>query len=87
MAYDPVRRVTVIVDGDETREWDGIDWVLRDTGGLPALSGRRMVYDESRAVMVMFGGSSAGSLNGDTWEWDGAAWSLGSTIGPPCVGQ
>lgn len=38
-------------------------------------SGHRMVFDQMRGVVVLFGGWSASEQYlGDTWTWDGRAW-------------
>jgi len=41
-----------------------------------------MVYDASRRVVLMFGGSGAATL-GDLWSWNGTRWARLSTSGPP----
>ncbi|MBL8880557.1 MAG: immunoglobulin domain-containing protein [Phycisphaerales bacterium] len=41
-----------------------------------------MVFDSARGVVVLFGGSDAAGLDGETWEWNGANWTLRSTTGP-----
>jgi hypothetical protein len=33
-----------------------------------------MAYDSDRHVTVLFGGTDAIGLNGETWEWDGTTW-------------
>ena len=48
----------------------------------PARSGHAMVYDASRSVVLMFGGSGTGTL-GDLWAWNGTRWARLSTSGPP----
>ena len=37
-------------------------------------AGHRMVLDEARAQVVLFGGCDASSCASDTWVWDGARW-------------
>lgn len=87
MAYDSVRQVVVLFSGssasygwcwDETWEWDGMNWTLRDFD-RPGRRGAALAYDSTRAVTVLFGGrdSNASYLN-DTWEWDGTNW-----VAPP----
>jgi hypothetical protein len=44
-----------------------------------------MVYDSSRGVSVLFGGTRTGSpsgTNGETWAWDGTGWSQLASSGP-----
>jgi hypothetical protein len=85
MAYDPVRRVTVLFGGversgtttNDTWEYDGNTWVRR----LVAASspdrpspryGHAMAFDPVSQRVIMAGGNLSG-----TWAWDGAvgAWS------------
>src|SRR5207248_332773 len=52
---------------DDTWTWDGASWIDRTGGGLRP-SGHdtpRMVYDEARREVVLFGGSNLQ----DTWLW------------------
>ena len=95
MAYDSVRRSSVLVGGfpfnetpsnyfGDTWGWDGTRWtLLADEAHGP---GRRgdcgLAFDEVRGVLVLFGGylSGTGSL-GDTWEWNGSAWARRSAGG------
>jgi hypothetical protein len=92
MAYDPIRRVTVLFGGEsypgnirlnDTWTWDGTTWNLVHSGGPPARDGHAMVFDSRRKVIVVFGGSigSSGSVGyckqaNDLWEWNGQSWSL-----------
>jgi hypothetical protein len=96
MAYDPVRKVSVLFGGvsweggssylyqSDTWEWDGTSW----TQLFPATSppGRdlvAMVYDSTRGVMVLFAGFSQAPgqfVFDDTWEWDGTDW---TQVSPP----
>ncbi len=44
-----------------------------------------MAYDSSRAVVVLFGGTSdsaASGANGETWEWNGQNWTFRQVSGP-----
>src|SRR5262249_15134247 len=68
MAYDSARGVTVMFDGIDTREWNGMTWTKRAVAVVPGFpSGRAMAYDAARAVTVLFDGA-------DTWEWNGESW-------------
>lgn len=76
------------VDVDETWEWDGVVWTLRQPlVRPPARRGVTMGYDPTRAVTVLFGGGLGFSLTpqlGDTWEWDGTQWTAVTTpVAPP----
>src|SRR5262245_7822685 len=61
---------------DEMWAWDGSTWQLITPVAGPT-PGRReaagLVYDATRARLVLFGGQDAGVLL-DTWEWDGSTW-------------
>lgn len=84
MVYDSRRKVVVAVGGtdwitvsDETWEFDGITWHLReDVNRIPERSGAAMAYDTDRQVTVLFGGSGLGDKKfyNDTWEYDGKKW-------------
>jgi hypothetical protein len=105
MVYDASRGVTVLfggIDGgaggwlQDTWEWDGETWEERTPDG-PVPSARHMhamVYDASRGVTVLYGGSdgtdvddvtdafsTVGNLQ-DTWEWDGETWVERTPDGP-----
>ncbi|MCC6323157.1 MAG: hypothetical protein IT438_17165 [Phycisphaerales bacterium] len=89
MAYDPVRRETVVFGGyasgglgyhDDTWTYDGTNWTLRATTGPSPRANASMAFDSSRGVMVLFGGYFGGSL-GETWEWDGANWMQRTPVG------
>jgi hypothetical protein len=91
LAYDSVRRVTVLFGGgeplatsDDTWTWDGVAWTRRATSGPSPRGEGTMAFDSIRGVCVLFGGSPTvpGSGLADTWEWDGAAWALRATSGP-----
>lgn len=83
-AFDQHRGVTVLFNFDgglreeATWEYDGTSW--RQANPLDAPStryGHRMVYDEARELIVLFGGSIPGPDGiplGETWEYDGATW-------------
>ena len=86
MAYDPVRRLTILFGGtppgfnhnNETWTWNGTNWTLVATGGPPPRDEHAMSFDVRRQVIVMFGGlnSAIEDLYSDTWEWNGSAWTL-----------
>ena len=83
MAYDPVRRRTVMFGGSssgfpvgtDTWEWDGNAWAFRPTTHAPpARFGASAVYDPERHRVLMFGGDTGMAKLGDQWEWDGTTW-------------
>lgn len=51
-------------------------------------SGAAIAYDETRGVLVMFGGTANGTTPlGDTWTWDGARWTQRHpAVSPPLDG-
>ena len=45
--------------------------------GVPSpRTGAAAAYDEATGTIVMFGGSDAAGVLGDTWTWDGQTWRL-----------
>jgi hypothetical protein len=83
VAYDPVRRRTVLFGGYElvegrvgrlgdTWEWDGQTWTQVSSTGPSPRSGAAMAYDPAARAVVLFGGS--GGPLGDTWAWNGREW-------------
>jgi hypothetical protein len=42
-----------------------------------------MAFDSVRGVTVLYGGTDAAGLNGETWEWDGATWTRPPQSGGP----
>jgi hypothetical protein len=87
IAYDEDREVVVLFGGAErctnrvgrndTWEFDGTDWTEITTAhSPPARYYGSLVYDSTRGVMVLYGGSinTGGFAFGDTWEYDGIDW-------------
>jgi hypothetical protein len=67
----------------DTWVWDGGAWALQTPAHSPAARmSHSLVYDEGRAVTVLFGGISCFSNActspsvefNDTWTWDGSDW-------------
>ncbi|HUX08237.1 MAG TPA: kelch repeat-containing protein [Acidobacteriota bacterium] len=96
MAFDAVQGVTVLFGGStvdligpfyritrhgDTWMLDGSTWTMVSESGPDPREGHAMAFDESRGVVVLFGGFD-GEQFGDTWEWDGSQWSLVSSTGP-----
>jgi len=87
MAFDTARRQVVLFGGGsfiggrvlppETWAWDGSAWSrLSPEVSPPARTLASMAYDETRHVVVLFGGGpSAANYLADTWTWDGRTWS------------
>lgn len=82
LAYDSHGQVTVLFGGQtsssfgvgvlgDTWEWNGSDWRQRDVSGPAPRSFCKMVYDESRRRMVLFGGHNGTQFLNDTWELAG----------------
>jgi len=104
MAYDPQHQRVLLHGGSrdlqatnilsDTWAWDGTSWQEITNAGGPMRVQHRIVYDEKRQVMVLFGGLervSSGSQEGsgpvDTWEFDGTQWHQVATNGPPGARQ
>ena len=86
MAYDKLRHEAFIFGGvDSTNQklndswrWNGHRWQRVEVAVAPApRSEGHLAYDDSRGVIVMFGGEGAQTIPtlNDTWEWNGARWS------------
>jgi len=88
MAYDPVRKQTVLFGGRSANTFFGDTWVLAGatwTKLSPAVSapGRNsaaIYFDPIGARIVMWGGTVGvgifgGQYSNETWAWDGANWS------------
>jgi len=86
MAFDPIRRVTVLFGGysedsfadlNDTWTWDGTIWRLAAVISAPVpRCEHAMAFDVRRKVLVLFGGFDGditAPLN-DTYEWDGSSW-------------
>jgi hypothetical protein len=76
LVYDRFRGVCVLFGGttlfeasNETWEWDGESWFLRDIGGPSPRVNPAMGYDSARRVALLFGGYLGTDFLGDTWEW------------------
>jgi len=97
LAYDEVRKVTVLFGGwinnttflDDTWLWDGSAWTQAMAAGPNARNSASLAWDSHRGTLVLFGGEAigVGSVS-DTWEWDGAAWTqrLSGTPSPRSAG-
>jgi len=69
-------RVGQIALGD-TWEWNGSQWSQLHVKGPEPRWGHKMIYDEDRGVIVLFGGYDSLRYFNDTWIWEGktATWS------------
>lgn len=85
MAYDVIRAETVLFGGvdstdrklNDTWRWDGATWrQANPREAPPPRSEGYLAYDETRGVIVMFGGEGIQVVPtlGDTWEWNGVGW-------------
>src|SRR6185369_6516880 len=53
---------------DDTWEWDGTDWIPRDSSVRPSKRDAMALANVGGDRLVMYGGGT------DTWEWDGNTW-------------
>ncbi|HXA28295.1 MAG TPA: hypothetical protein VN193_06060 [Candidatus Angelobacter sp.] len=96
MAYDPVGRQALMVDGEladgtpaaDMWAWGGHSWTqLHPPGGLPPPATLApMAWDRAHGDAVLVVPSATGGPLPvlDTWVWDGAAWSRHATaVSPP----
>jgi hypothetical protein len=82
-AYDESRGVTVLFGGPDASTWefDGASWTrVEATTVPPPRFGHRMVYDDVRRRVLMYGGKwLAGGTpvtHNDLWAYDGSDWRL-----------
>jgi len=75
LAYDGIRRRTVLYNGGETWEWDGTSWTLHFPATSPGYLKRAPMAWRGRTVLV-------GTRFGDTWEWDGSNWTQAAPPNP-----
>lgn len=58
----------------DTWSWDGGAWTrITSTAPSPRF-GAQVVYDDSRKVVLLYGGFTGSSADVDTWTWDGTRW-------------
>ena len=85
MAYDELRQRTVLLGGrgysgsagtDETWEYDGASWALRDRS--IGIYEHQLAYDSVRQRVVLTGGrvTNASNKNACAYEWTGSSWTL-----------
>ncbi|MFN0010864.1 MAG: reprolysin-like metallopeptidase [Phycisphaerales bacterium] len=87
MTFDFHRGVCVLLGGheglfntsNETWEFDGAAWTLKDAGSVGTRFRPGMSFDSVRGTVVAFGGSSLFPL---VYEWNGAAWATRGTAAP-----
>jgi hypothetical protein len=81
-AYDPVRRVVVLLAFGQTWTWDGLNWSQQHPPVSPLPRAfARMAYDQAVGKVVLFGGKIVSGLatetvTNETWLWDGTTWTL-----------
>jgi hypothetical protein len=79
LAYDTHRQTIVLFGGQngiafgtgplgDTWEWDGTNWSTLPPGGPSARTFVKMVYDQRRRKLVLFGGHDGTQFLNDTWE-------------------
>jgi hypothetical protein len=85
MAYDPLRRRTVLFGGQvrvdsfpaDTWEWDGTSWTVSAAAGPPPRVHYGIQFDSVSGRVAVHGGFQPGGGDlGDLWYWDGQSWSL-----------
>lgn len=80
-AFDSVHNQLLLFGGwagiemNDTWVWDGNNWTQKNLTSSPLpRSSVRMVWDDTRKQVLLFGGIRQGSRLGDTWVWDGTTW-------------
>ena len=92
LTYDSARNEVILFGGrltnsngsldNQTWSFNGTTWQQRSPQNAPSARFlHAAVYDSTRSVIVLFGGSSA-AVTSDTWEWDGVNWSQRATTIP-----
>jgi len=92
LVYDSARNVIVAVGGgnwtqlsNETWEYDGTNWTLRND--LPEQAPVRWTmaaaYNPDDQVTVLFGGRDETTFYNDTWQCDGRTWVRIDALTPP----
>lgn len=61
--------------------WDGARWMSFGGPGPEPLKHMRLVYDDARDRLVLYGGA-AKTASGDTWEWSNRGWAKVTADGP-----
>lgn len=83
MAYDPIRKVSVLFGGEseqgslgDTWEWDGENWHMRTPStSPPARCCSSLFFDPQRGKMILTAGLQSPEIFwSDIWEWDGNDW-------------
>lgn len=95
LAWDPARKVVVLFGGvvasinpwvisNETWEWNGAEWSLRNPASSPAPRYEAaMAWDRDGQRLVLYGGRNSMNIFGDSWAWDGSNWSPIITTNSP----
>src|SRR5207245_9972976 len=95
MAYDSVRKVTVLYGGGQSSPgqpvsfladtwiWDGQAWSQAAVGSSPNLFASAGAFDLAHGVLVVFGVAPGGMAQ--TWIWDGTRWTRGSPPSSPAA--
>ena len=79
MAYDPVRKRTVMFGGQDDLgpagdvwEWTGATWIRLNATGPSGRTATSLVFNPDLQKVVVFGHSPDAAE--DLWEWSGAEW-------------
>lgn len=93
MAFDPTRAKVVLyggqaagilLDSDETWEYDGVDWSLRSPATRPGpLENAAMCFHQALDKVLLFSGIDVQTGGtSQTWAWNGVNWALLPVTGP-----
>ncbi len=84
IAYDLARDRIVVIGGNTSASWqdtwefDGVDWALRNTWGAPAVAAPALTYDRARQVVAGWF-QVQNAPTGSLWDWDGSQWTVGAS--------
>lgn len=95
IAYDSNRKVHVLYGGmdatfsvvfNDTWEFNAATdtWTQVFPANNPGLrAGHRMIFDDSRNVVVFYGGTDGSTIYGETWEYNGTDWTQVNPVDSP----
>lgn len=76
VVYDGARAEMLVLHEDGLRAWNGSQWSLRSTAGLPTpRPGGPLLYDPATARVLMQNAYLGSTRTAQVWAYDGQGWS------------